>query len=66
MNTSRKAMEWLICFSIVILMLGCLLLKKFKKFDECCSLSKTAKMSSTYFKQNLFLLILYSFSHLDS
>ena len=25
MNTSRKAMEWLICFSIVNLMLGCLL-----------------------------------------
>ena len=29
MNTSRKAMEWLICFSIANLMLGCLLLKKF-------------------------------------
>ena len=29
MNTSRKAMEWLICFSIVNLMLGCLLFKKF-------------------------------------
>ena len=28
MNTSRKAMEWLICFSIVNLMLGCLLFKK--------------------------------------
>ena len=25
MDTSRKAMEWLICFSIVNLMLGCLL-----------------------------------------
>ena len=25
-NTSRKAMEWLICFSIVNLMLGCLLI----------------------------------------
>ena len=34
MNTSRKALEWLICFSIVNLMLGCLLLKKFKKFNE--------------------------------
>ena len=34
MNTSRKAMEWLICFSIVNLMLGCLLFKKFKKFNE--------------------------------
>ena len=48
MNTSRKAMEWLICFSIVNLMLGCLLFKKFKKFNESCSLSKAARMSSTY------------------
>ena len=32
MNTSRKAMEWLFCFSIVNLMFGCLLFKKFKKF----------------------------------
>ena len=30
MNTSRNAMEWLICFSIVNLMLGCFLFKKFK------------------------------------
>ena len=30
MNTSRKAMEWLICFSTVNLMLGCLLFKKSK------------------------------------
>ena len=30
MNTSRKAMEWTICFSIVNLMLGCLLFKKLK------------------------------------
>ena len=30
MNTSRKAMEWLLCFSIVNLMFGCLLFKKFK------------------------------------
>ena len=50
MTTSRKAMEWLICFFIVNLMLGCLLFKKFKKFTESCSLSKTARMSSTYFK----------------
>ena len=28
-NTSRKAIEWLICFSTVNLMLGCLLFKKF-------------------------------------
>ena len=34
MNTSRKAMEWLICFSIVNLILGCLLFKKSKKFNE--------------------------------
>ena len=27
-------MEWLICFSLVNLMLGCLLFKKFKKFNE--------------------------------
>ena len=47
MNTSRKAMEWLICFSIMNLMLGCLLFKKFKKFDEPSSLSKAARMSST-------------------
>ena len=38
-------MEWLICFSIVNLMLGCLL---FKKFNESCSLSKAVRMSSTY------------------
>ena len=46
MNTSRKAMEWLICFSIVNLMLGCLLLKKFRKFNESCSLSKAASFNS--------------------
>ena len=27
MNTSRKAMEWLTCFSMVNLMLGCLIVK---------------------------------------
>ena len=50
MDTSRKAMEGLICFAIVNLMLGCLLFKKFKKFNESCSLSKAARMSSTYLK----------------
>ena len=30
MNTSRKAMEWLICFPIVNLMLGCLSFKRSK------------------------------------
>ena len=48
MNTSRKAMECLIRFSIVNLILGCLLFKKLKKFNESCSLSKAARMSSTY------------------
>ena len=31
MNTSRKALEWLICFYIVNLKFGCLLSKNFKK-----------------------------------
>ena len=48
MNISRIAMEWLVCFSIINLILGCLLFKKFKKFNESCSLSKAARMSSTY------------------
>ena len=59
MNTSRKAMEWLFCFSRVNLMLGCLLFNKLKKFNESCSLSKAARMSSTYLKLNLDLLRLY-------
>ena len=42
MNTS-KAIEWLIFFAN--LMLGCLLLKKLKKINESCSLSKAARMS---------------------
>ena len=50
MNTSRKAMEWIICFSIGNVMLGCLLFKKFKKFTGSCSLSKAARMSSVYLK----------------
>ena len=50
-------------FSIVNLMLGCL--KKIKKFNESCSLSKAARMSSTYLKQNFDLLRVYSLSHLD-
>ena len=49
MNTSRKAMEWLTCF-FVNLMLGCLLFKKFNKFNESCSFTKAARMSSTYLK----------------
>ena len=46
MNTLRKAMEWLTCFSVLNLMLGYLLFKKFEKFNECCPLSKAARMSS--------------------
>ena len=30
-------MEWLVCFSIINLTLGCLLFKKFKKSNESCS-----------------------------
>ena len=33
MNTSRKVIEWLTCFSNVNLMLECLLFKKFKKVN---------------------------------
>ena len=50
MNTSTKAMEWLTCFSIVNLMLGCLLFKKSKKFNESCYFSKATRMSSTYLR----------------
>ena len=50
MNASRKAMEWLTCFSIVNVTLGCLLFKKFKKFNESCSFSKAAGMSPTYLR----------------
>ena len=50
MNASRKAMEWLTCFSIENVTLGCLLFKKIKKFNESCSFSKAARMSSTYFR----------------
>ena len=38
MNTSRKVIEWLICFSIANAILGCLLFKKSKKFNESCSM----------------------------
>ena len=48
MNTLGKAMEWLVCFPIINLMLGCLLFKKFKTFNESCSLSKAARVTSTY------------------
>ena len=42
MNTSRKAMEWLFCFFYSKFNVGCLLFKKFKKFNESYSLSKAA------------------------
>ena len=45
MNKSQKTMEWLTCFSVVNLTLGCLLFKKFKKFNESCSFSKAARIS---------------------
>ena len=45
-------------------MLGCLLSKRFKQFNESFSLSKAARMSSKYLKYNLALLRLYSSSHL--
>ena len=38
MNTSRKAIEWLTCFSIVNLMLRCLLCENTRKFYGSCSL----------------------------
>ena len=46
-NTSSKAMESLTCFSLVNLILGSFLFKKFKKFIEFCSLSKAARISTT-------------------
>ena len=56
MNTSRKVMEWFICFSVVNLILGWLRFKKLKKSNEPCSYLKAAGMSSTYPKWNLRLL----------
>ena len=35
-------------------------------FNESCSLSKVARKSLLYIKENLGLLTLYSLSHLDS
>ena len=37
---------------------------KIQKFNGSCMLSKAARMSSAYLKQNLGLLRLYSFSNL--
>ena len=36
MNTTRKVFEWLICASIVNLMLGCFLFKKLKNINKFC------------------------------
>ena len=65
MKTSRKVMEWLICFYIVNLMLGCLLFKESKKFTESCSLSTAAKMSSPHLKNILRDPDLNYFKHLN-
>ena len=40
MNPSRKAMEWLTCFSVVNLILGCLSFKKFKNLMNLVSCQK--------------------------
>ena len=56
MNASRKAIELLICFSIVNLMLGCLFFKEFKKSNESCSLPKAARMSSIYLKYKIIFI----------
>ena len=45
-------------------MLGCFLFNEFKTFNESRSLSESARMSSTYLKENPGLLGLYSFNHL--
>ena len=50
MNVSREAIEWLTSFSIVNLMLGGLLFKHFKTFNESCSFSKAARMLPIYLK----------------
>ena len=47
-------------------MLGYLLFKKMKNFNESSSLSKAARMSPACLKYNLGFLRLYSFSYLDS
>ena len=58
MNTSRKAMEWFICFSIVNLILGWLLFKKFKKFNESCQnqhILNSQKFAKSFVKKILTL-----------
>ena len=48
MHQEKQWNSWFFFFSVVHLILGCFLFKKFKKFNESCSLSKEAKMSSKY------------------
>ena len=48
MNTSRKEMDWLPCFTIINVMLQCFLFKILKKYNESFLLSKGARMSSTF------------------
>ena len=60
MNTSRKAMGWLISFSIVNLMLGCLLCKKLKKFNESCSLNLEFNESSSFKNVVIFIQTILS------
>ena len=40
-------------------MFGCLLFKKFNKFNKSFSLSKAARMSSTYLKKIRFVKIIF-------
>ena len=54
MSTSRKAMDWLICFPIANLILGCLLFKKLKKINQFKKLLISSNMS--YPRQNLIYL----------
>ena len=54
MSTSRKAMDWLICFPIANLILGCLLFKKLKKFNQFKKLLISSNMS--YPRKNLIYL----------
>ena len=61
MNTSRKSMEWLICFSIMNLMLRRLKLNNLMNLVPC-----QKQLECHQHILNLCLLRLYSFSHLDS
>ena len=46
----KKSDRMVNLISSVNVMLGCLLFKKFKKFNEYCSFSKAARIPSTYLK----------------